>query len=166
MPGHITKRLAISTTETTMNSIEVNVKCYMPRPTSGPSSARELLVSCMSCVVTAMDKNEFVPFDPVVTKCSETEELANDPLSLGNRVSLQSMSSTSLHTYHEDKTYSVPTTCGSKNYRRPYGLGSTLACNSVVLMYPDVQQYMVPSELRVSESRHLGFLFFSFIGIL
>jgi hypothetical protein len=32
------------------------------------------------------------------------------------------------------------------------------ACNTVVLLYPDVQQYMVPSHLRTSDHSYSGFL--------
>ncbi len=39
--------------------------------------------------------------------------------------------------------YTVPTGCGTKNYPRPLGLGASVATKNVVLMYPDIQQYMV-----------------------
>jgi hypothetical protein len=36
--------------------------------------------------------------------------------------------------------------------------GVDLVANSVVLMYPDIQQYMVPTDLRTSDESYLGFL--------
>ncbi len=42
--------------------------------------------------------------------------------------------------------YKVPSGCPSKRYRTPCGLGSTLLSNNVVLMHPDVPQYLVEKE--------------------
>jgi hypothetical protein len=48
--------------------------------------------------------------------------------------------------------------CNTKNYRRPCGLGPTLVSNNVVLMYPDVQQYLVSLKLREPKMSDIGFL--------
>ena len=67
---------------------------------------------------------------------------------------------TGVDMYVEDGNgaYHVPTTCDVTKYPAPCGLGSTLGCNTTVLMYPDVQQYLVPSQLRVCDDSHIGFL--------
>lgn len=57
-----------------------------------------------------------------------------------------------------DGIYSVPNGCDTKNFRRPCGLGSTLTANNIVLMYPNVLQYLVSSELRRCDPTHTDFL--------
>jgi hypothetical protein len=54
--------------------------------------------------------------------------------------------------------YKVPLGCPSKRYRAPYGLGSTLVSNNVVLMYPEVPQYLVEQTQRQPVEEQLGFL--------
>jgi hypothetical protein len=158
VPGHITRRLAICQTETTVNCLEVYVQCHMPNYKTAGLLGSMLLSRYISIVITNMDKHQFVPFKPVIYPCKDTLTYSNDPPSLGNRVSIYSMTGQVLAVAHNGRNYNVPTTCNTKNYRRPCGLGSTLVTNNVVLMYPDVQQYMVPTSLRTSDETYLGFL--------
>ena len=45
--------------------------------------------------------------------------------------------------------YVVPLSYPGKRYKVPCGLGSTLVVNNVVLMYPDVLQYLVNQNLSM-----------------
>jgi hypothetical protein len=109
----------------------------------------------------SMDINEFVPFNPVVQLAKPIKNRGfkdKAPLTMGNKISCTRLSHCDLSLDENGVTYSVPTGCSTKNYRRPCGLGSTLVSNTVVLMYPDVQQYLVPSELREPSMDDIGFL--------
>eukprot|EP00957_Ditylum_brightwellii_P202748 15331593-Ditylum_brightwellii.AAC.1 len=117
------------------------------------------LAEYLRAIVSAMDCNEFVPFPPLITRAVLDNPPTNlTPLSVGNKYSIQALLEVGMETVNGDQVYHVPTTCDITKYAAPCGLGSTLGCNTTVLMYPDVQQYLVPSHLRKCDKSHIGFL--------
>jgi hypothetical protein len=56
------------------------------------------------------------------------------------------------------ETYRIPTSCSETRHKVPYGLGQTMVSNSIVMMFPDVNQYLVSSELRKPSPKQVGFL--------
>ena len=57
-----------------------------------------------------------------------------------------------------DRCYNVPTSCPDKRYSAPCGLGPTMVANSVVLTYPDVNQYLIEPAQREPHVSQIGFL--------
>ena len=80
------------------------------------------------------------------------------PLVLGNRMFVDKYEADYLSVIIDSKVYRVPTWCPDKRYRSPCGLGGTMLANSVVLMYPDVPQYMIEATERAPKDEHIGFL--------
>ncbi len=157
--GHTTLRVAVRCTDTTRRSMKVLVTCNAEENPVTGSRGSPALSQLIKYVVKKMDANEFVPFTPQVTEYTGTDINPNHcPLSLGCRVSVEILSQISLTTHTNEGAYHVPNGCDTKNYRRPCGLGSTLAANNVVVMYPNVLQYLVSSDMRQSDPTHTGFL--------
>ena len=48
--------------------------------------------------------------------------------------------------------------CPNKRYTAPCGAGSTMVTNSVVLMYPHINQYLIKPEQRMPHEHEIGFL--------
>ena len=159
VPGHKHVRIAIRSTETTVNELKVSVTCYMSYGSTLLYTGSKALSRILSKVIIAMDNNEFCPFKPLVEVCNHSGiNPYNCPLSLGCRHSVDNLSSTSIEVRASDGIYHVPNGCDTKNYRRPCGLGSTLVANNVVLMYPNVLQCLVSSEMRQCDTTDTGFL--------
>jgi hypothetical protein len=153
------KRLAVSRTDSTVNYIEVVVSCMVESIATKPYTGSIHLSEYMDKFVKAMDKNEFLQFTPSIEVLNSTSDLSMmAPLTIGDKCLVSGLSSCSLDVDFNGVVYTVPTECGTKNYPRPSGLGASVATNNVVLMYPDIQQYMVSSDLRKSSNDYTGFL--------
>ena len=83
---------------------------------------------------------------------------ANSPIVLEYAKSVEVLDRLQLYTVSGNRVYAVPTSYPDTRYRIPSGLGATIATNSVIQMYPDVNQYLVSVEDRVPKANQEGFL--------
>lgn len=102
--------------------------------------------------------NDFVVFTSVKGTHSHNSSLYTAPLTLGDEMSCTALYGINVAASMDGNVYTFPTGCSTKNYKRPCGMGATLVCNNVVLMYPDVRQYSVPDVLRAPKQNETGFL--------
>ena len=160
-PGHVVRRLGLFRTETTVDHKDAIVVCFDPSPVMSLGTPMQGLAKLISRTTELMDKNQFLPYPATVmhydamTK-SMSRSLA--PLTLGNKISMSRLATEDLVFEHEDRSYTVPTGCNTKSYTKPSGLGSSMVINNVVLMYHDVQQKMISSDLRKIPESYNGFL--------
>jgi hypothetical protein len=150
VPGHKVHRLAIHKSNTTTDVVEVYVECLLNKRTR---------VTRRGSRQNSKDQNQFCPpnFEVICSSKKEASK-SNCPLVLGNNVSNNALSGVCISYESDEMIWNVPNLCNNKNYRRPCGLGSTLVSNNVVLMYPEVQQYLIPEHLRIPKEDHLRFL--------
>jgi hypothetical protein len=93
----------------------------------------------------------------------DTEKSGNDvmdmaPITLGCKDNVDSLRGLEVKVGGVRGQYVVPLSCPEKRYKVPSGLGSTLVVNNVVLMFPDVPQYLVNQDQRKPNKEELGFL--------
>ena len=85
--------------------------------------------------------------------------IIDPPFVCGHHSFSLALSRLNLTLYKDSKCYTaVPTSCPKARYKHPCGLGSTMIVNNVVLMYPDVNQYMIPGNLRAPTQDQVGIL--------
>mmetsp|Transcript_31374 Transcript_31374/g.37350 ORF Transcript_31374/g.37350 Transcript_31374/m.37350 type:complete len:133 (+) Transcript_31374:231-629(+) len=78
------------------------------------------------------------------------------PLTLGNQNSVELLATTNLCT--QDGRYTVATSAPKYRFKKSCGMGFTLMNESLVLMNPDIEQYMVGMDGRKPDPSHRGFL--------
>ena len=82
----------------------------------------------------------------------------DSPLTLGHKGFPGKYENMVLYINDGSRCYEVPTSCPDKRYSAPCGLGSMKVTNSVVLMFPDVNQYLVGPQQRQPQEHETGFL--------
>lgn len=154
VPGHRTRRIALMRTNTTVRETVVSVQSSLKQ-----SQNIKSLSEYLRWIVESMNMNRFNPSCFETTIDVWTDDMVDDaPLTLGYEASVAQLAHADLHIKQSDGIYSVPVSAPTSRYRRPVGLGATLTVNNVVMMYPDINQYAVSSELRAPRDEHIGFL--------
>ena len=123
-----------------------------------------LLSNVLKQVDKSMLDNDILPtsFSAKANICS-TEKDDDDvmdmaPITLGCKDNVDSLRGLVITVRGTRGQYIVPLSCPEKRYKVPSGLGSTLVVNNVVLMFPDVPQYLVNQDQRKPNKEELGFL--------
>jgi hypothetical protein len=80
------------------------------------------------------------------------------PLTLGYGATSDLLRDVNIQRVVDGQAYIVPSTCPDKRYKVPCWLGSSMLMNSIVLMYPNVAQYLLSGEHRQPHREQLGFL--------
>ena len=80
-------------------------------------------------------------FTTIVSPIAESDQ-CDAPIVLGYRF-VTELARTPISTILDDKVYNVSTTCPDTTYRTPSRLGATIVVNSIILMHPQVVQYLV-----------------------
>ena len=157
--GHRHKRIAVCDTGTTKLPLVVTVS-YLLSPIFGPDTLYRRgcpgLCAALNYIVECMNTDDLRPSGFLLSV--DLTGTPDSPLTCGYEAFLSKYSDVLLTVAHESKLYKVPITCPTKRYKRPCGLGSTMFTNSVVLMYPDVNQYMVSTQDRAPDQNQIGFL--------
>ena len=143
--GRVHTRIAVCNTGTTKLPQVVKIS-YMVSPVFQVDIVEQLgstgLVRAIHHVMQQMAVDDITPpgFIPLVTP-GGTADL---PLTLGYNIFPDKYNRIRLSTTVDNKkSYVVPTSCPDKRYLAPCDLGSTMVCNSAVLVFPDVNQYLV-----------------------
>jgi hypothetical protein len=161
VPGHTTKRIAVHRTRKTKRSCDVMVSFKLKGSKVNKGIGKAAFLDRLSVAHRSMADNPYAPREfelNVYDRFAVGEGYGDAPLSLGTETSIRELSLTTISTVHAGSTYTVPTTAPKFRFRKSVGLGSTLVNNTVVMMYPDVEQYMVSSEHRTPREQHVGFL--------
>eukprot|EP00978_Attheya_sp_CCMP212_P010556 scaffold25642_cov73-Attheya_sp.AAC.3 len=157
--GHVHKRIAVCDTGTTKVAthayVDYNARlicsqaCYS---LTGSMALSQAIVTIHNSMLT----NQLAPDGFEIN--IGTTGVTNSPLVCGNAKFVEEYDTYELEVSLDGKVYKAPTSCPNTRYKAPCGLGSTLSVNSLILMYPHINQYMVSSEDRCPESREVGFL--------
>ena len=157
--GHVHKRIGVCDTGTTKVAthvyVDYNARTLCSKASRGVTGSMALS-QCIVSVHTSMLSNQLVPDGFEVNV--RTTGVPNSPLVCGNAKFVKEYDTHELQVSLDDKVYTTLTSCPNTRYKAPCGLGSTLSVNSLVLMYPHINQYMVGSDDRCPESREIGFL--------
>ena len=161
--GHVHKRIGVCDTGTTKVAthvyVDYNARTLCSKASSGVTGS-VALAQCIVSIHNSMLSNQLAPDGFEVNV--RTIGVSNSPLVCGNAEFVKQYDTHELQVSLDDKVYTTSTSCPNTRYRAPCGLGSTLSVNSLVLMYPDINQYMVSSEDRCPESREIGFFVLCF----
>jgi RNA polymerase Rpb2, domain 6 len=162
VPGHSNLRVAVCDTGSTRVGELVQVVSHIsgsicPSHITGTTAMCNLI----DIVNTSMQTNDILPecFDIAVTKHIDgVNQVDRAPITLNHQDMVARLKGLSLQYIGSRGLYHVPLGCPDKRYKVPCGLGSTLVSNNVVLMYPNVPQYLVSEEHRRPTEDQLGFL--------
>lgn len=157
--GHTHTRIGVYTSSTTKLSLPVTVS-YHVNPVFNIQPIKPVGSLCLAKYITyirnSMNVDDLCPSGFAYT--TRLDGIDDAPLTLGYSSSVAKYQSYHISYYDKSKSYVVPVSCPSKRYRSPCGLGSTMVSNSIVLMYPDVNQYLVDTLYREPKKEHVGFL--------
>ena len=101
-----------------------------------------------------MDNNDIMPSGFSVSVSASGQ--CDSPIVCGYREFPLALDRLHLSLHKDSCYYTIPTTCPTTRNKHPCGLGSTMKVNSIVLMYPDVNQFMAPGDLRAPTSDQVG----------
>ena len=159
--GHSHMRIAVHDSGTTklgmkvsvVSRINVDTRMYINSGSMGLCDAIALVHSRMSI-------NDINPegFSTHVEMYDNDTSHIDSPITVGYSAFSDQLLNARLSLVHDKKLYTVPTGCPSTRYRTPAGLGSTMVVNSVVLTYPNVNQYLIDATCRCPTSEDRGFL--------
>ena len=156
VPGHVQQCVAICDTGTTkLHTVAfVSVHMHDIDPTALTGSHR--LVSVVSRVMVSMDINDIMP--PGFHVSADATGPCDSPVVCGYKEFPLVLNRLQLGLTMGSRYYTLPTSRPTTRYRSPCGLGSTMVVNSIVLIYLDVSQYMVPGDLRAPTHDQVGIL--------
>jgi len=165
VPGHTINRIGVCSTGTTKLGERVNVQCHLDIVANTNNIVGSALLSnVLKLVDKSMSDNDILPksFSTKANICN-IEENDGDvvdmaPITLGCKDNVDSLRGLVVMVHGTRGQYIVPLSCPEKRYKVPSGLGSTLVVNNVVLMFPDVPQYLVAQDQRRPTKEQLGFL--------
>lgn len=162
VPGHSLTRISVCDTGSTKLGEQVYVRSYINNTiVSSQSNGSTSLAVLIDTVVESMSKDDILPEGFSVRSIKTTNVdcvLDPAPLTLAHEDMVTRFRGLDIKSHGNRGTYIVPLSCPSKRYKVPCGLGSTLVSNNVVLMYPDVPQYLIPADDRKPTEEQLGFL--------
>jgi hypothetical protein len=103
-------------------------------------------------VCEAMDVDHLRPAGFAIECTAIDDEMSHSdmaPLTLGNAITSNHYAGLLIHVAATDgRACTLPVHCQERQYTAPVGLGSTMVANSMVLMYPLINQYLVPQQMR------------------
>lgn len=158
--GHTHKRIAVHDSGTTKLAQTVLVSCLMNESKHLTRlSGLKRIEAILNLADKSMSINDLAPpgFTVSVTIVQDDVQTSS-PVVLGYSGTAAEYGPMDLSVDHERCIYRVQTGCPSTRYRNPAGLGATMLCNSVVLMHPDVNQYLIGTSHRIPSSEQKGFL--------
>jgi hypothetical protein len=153
IPGHSTPKIAVCDTGSTKLGMLVQVKCQVKLSLCQCNITGSLALSnLINLIHTSITNDGYILPDCFYVSVVEqpnhtfTPDLA--PLTLGYEDTVAYFAGSEVTSRGPRGVYKVPLGCPSKRYRTPCGLGSTLVSNNVVLMHPNVPQYLVEKALK------------------
>lgn len=158
--GHSHRRVAVNQSSTTKVGVEVVITSRLSTPHRYNSpKGTKVLSSILLLIDSHMTHNDINPpeFDVCISVMKDCSDI-NAPITLAYSEFVNRLKDTPMQLYHDRKIYTIPTDCPSTRYRTPIGLASTMNVNSVILTYPQVNQYLVSAELREPVMEEKGFL--------
>lgn len=157
--GHTHQRIAVCDTGTTklallvttsyMVSLMFQLECKHRFGSRG-------LAEALTYIDTQMETDDLRPPGFIMGVNVDLE--SDSPLTLGHKEFPVRYENVTLDIVEGSHRYAVPMSCPNKRYLAPCGLGSTMVSNSVVLMFPDVNQYLIKPEQRQPHEHEIGFL--------
>lgn len=160
VPGHTIKRIAVMRTAQTKREIDVVVSCKLaPCPYHTKLPGRQTFLYNLRRAIDSIECTNYLPREFIieVAKCDDVEGDA-PPLCVGNQISVGELARTNISLSTPRGQYTVPTEAPKFRFRESCGIGSTLMNNTIVMMYPNVEQYMVSSDKREPKTEQVGFL--------
>mmetsp|Transcript_2713 Transcript_2713/g.7224 ORF Transcript_2713/g.7224 Transcript_2713/m.7224 type:complete len:810 (+) Transcript_2713:24952-27381(+) len=160
VPGHAQERIGVNASDSTKLGIGVLTRCFLA--SGNPSRTyigSDVLCEALHRIDAGMCQCDFNPpgFTTTVS-VKTTGESSNCPIAVGYSKSVEDLKSINLYTIRDNKVYRVTTDCPNTRYRAPSGLAATMVANSVVLMQPCINQYLVDASVRAPKSHERGFL--------
>jgi len=163
VPGHTVGRVGVCNTGTTRLGEKVNIQCYLNGVVNDNTLSGSLVLSnILESVHTSMSENDVLPqqFSTKATSSAQLDTSFMDmaPITLGCEDNVTTLRGLEVKIYGNRGQYVVPLDCPAKRYKVPSGLGATFIANNVVLMYPNVPQYLIPESERKPTEEQMGFL--------
>ena len=153
VPGHTVSRVGVCNTGTTRLGEKVGIQCYLNDVANDDTLSGSIVLSdILKSVHTSMSANDVLPqqFSTRATSNARSGVSPIDmaPITLGCEDNVTTLRGLEVKVYGNRGQYVVPLDCPAKRYKVPSGLGATLIANNVVLMYPNVPQYLIPESER------------------